>query len=68
MKALSIELPDKIAIELNQLVTKGWFANESEIIRLALLEFIQRHRFALIEQFQREDIKWALQQAKTEEK
>lgn len=64
MKALSIELPDKVAIELDQLVTNGWFANQSEIIRLALLEFVRRHHFALIEQFQREDIEWALQQSK----
>lgn len=64
MKALSIELPDKIAIELDQLVADGWFANKSEVIRLALLEFVRRHHLALIEQFQREDIEWALKQSK----
>lgn len=62
MKAVSVELPDKLTIELDQLVTNGWFANQSEIIRLAVLEFVRRHHFALIEQFQHEDIEWALQQ------
>lgn len=62
MKAVSVELPEKMTIELDQLVANGWFANQSEIIRLALLEFVQRHHFTLIEQFQHEDIKWALQQ------
>ena len=28
MKALPIELPNKIAIELDHLVANGWFANE----------------------------------------
>jgi len=47
---------------LGALVKGGWFANENEIVRLALLEFARRNRFALIEQFQRDDIAWALQQ------
>jgi Arc/MetJ-type ribon-helix-helix transcriptional regulator len=62
MQAFSVEVPDKIAIELDHLVADGWFASKSEVIRLALLEFIRRHQFTLIEQFQREDIEWALQQ------
>lgn len=62
MKVLQIELPDKIAAELEALVVGGWFTDEAEIIHLALLEFVRRHRFALLEQFQREDIAWALQQ------
>ncbi len=36
--------------------------NEAEIIRLALLEFIRRYRFELLERFHQEDIAWALQQ------
>jgi len=62
MPALSIEVPDKINIELDHLVKDGWFVSKSEVVRLALLEFIRRYQFALIEEFQREDIKWALQQ------
>jgi Arc/MetJ-type ribon-helix-helix transcriptional regulator len=61
-KTLEVELPESIATELDALVKGGWFANENEIVRLALLEFARRNRFALIEQFQREDIAWALQQ------
>ncbi len=62
MKTLHVELTDKLALELDKLVEDGWFTNESEIVRLALVEFIQRYRFALLEQFQYEDIAWALQQ------
>lgn len=66
MTSLSVELPDKMTTELDQLVATGWFADKGEIVRLALLEFIRKHQFALIEQFQREDIAWALQQANHE--
>jgi len=62
MKTLEVQLPEPVAMELDALVKGGWFANENEIVRLALLEFARRNRFVLIEQFQREDIAWALQQ------
>lgn len=62
MKTLEVQLPEQVAMELGALVKGGWFANENEIVRLALLEFVRRNRFALLEQFQREDIAWALQQ------
>jgi len=62
MKVIQIELPDKIATELETMVKDGWFINETEVIHLALIEFIRRHRLVLSEQFQRDDIAWALQQ------
>lgn len=68
MQTFSVEVPDKIAIEVEHLVADGWFVNKSEVMRLALLEFIRRHQFALIEQFQREDIEWALQQQKEQQR
>ena len=62
MKSLQVKLPDALAAELEALVQKGWFRNEDEVVRMALVEFVRRHRFELLEQFQREDIAWALQQ------
>jgi Arc/MetJ-type ribon-helix-helix transcriptional regulator len=62
MKKLQIELPDRLAQEVDPLVKTGWFSHEAEVVRLALWEFVRRHRLALLEQFQREDIAWALQQ------
>jgi hypothetical protein len=40
----------------------GWFLSKNELICLALVEFARRHRLALAEQFQQEDIAWALRQ------
>jgi Arc/MetJ-type ribon-helix-helix transcriptional regulator len=62
MKVLHIEVPDQLAEEMEALIEAGWFTSEAEIARLALVEFIHRHRFELLERFQREDIVWALQQ------
>jgi Arc/MetJ-type ribon-helix-helix transcriptional regulator len=60
LKTLQIELPEKLAQELEALVKEGWFRDEAEAIRYAILEFLNRHRLQLIEQFQMEDIAWAL--------
>ena len=62
MKSIHIELPDKLIQELDAMVKAGWFSNESEAVRLAVLEFVRRHRLELLERFQREDIDWALKQ------
>ena len=65
MKSVHVELPDKLAEEMNLLVTSGWFRNEEEVVRTALLDFLRRHRTELLERFQREDIAWALAQKET---
>lgn len=62
MKTIEVDLPERLTEELDVLVKDGWFADESEIVRTALWEFVRRNRFALTEHFQREDIAWALQQ------
>jgi Arc/MetJ-type ribon-helix-helix transcriptional regulator len=59
MKAIQVELPDRLAAAAADLVREGWFTSESELIRLALLEFIRRHPFELQEHFQLEDVAWA---------
>ena len=65
MKSIQIELPEKLARELDMLVQQGWFRSEEEAMRFALLEFLRRHRLELLEQFHREDITWALRQKDT---
>lgn len=62
MKSLQVELPEKLAGELDALVGAGWFHSEGEVVRAALVEFVRRHRCELLEKHQREDIAWALQQ------
>ena len=63
MTSMQIDLPDQLSSELQRLVDAGLFATEQEIVRLALLEFLRRNQATLTEQFQREDIAWAVAQA-----
>jgi len=60
LKTFKIDVPERLAQQVEDLVTAGWFANSEELTRLALAEFVQRHPFELQEQFQRDDIQWAL--------
>lgn len=60
VKTLKIQLPDQLAKRIETLVQAGWFASEEELARLALSEFLRHHSFELQEQFQRDDIQWAL--------
>ena len=62
MKTLRVELPDQVAREIEQAVKAGLFENATEVVRVAVREFITRRRFELIEQQQLQDIAWALQQ------
>jgi Arc/MetJ-type ribon-helix-helix transcriptional regulator len=61
MKVMQIEVSDQLAEEIDTLVKAGWFTSEAELARLALIDFIRRRRFELLERFQREDIAWARQ-------
>jgi Arc/MetJ-type ribon-helix-helix transcriptional regulator len=65
MKALHLELPDKVATELDKMVRAGWFRSEDELVRLAVVEFLRRCRPELTERFQRDDITWALREKET---
>lgn len=60
MKTLQIEIPEELARELDQVVRRGFFHSADEIVRHALREFIQIRRLELLEEYQREDIAWAL--------
>ena len=65
MKSLELELPDRVAAELEGLVKAGLYSNAQEAVRHALHEFLRRHASALAEKHQREDIAWALREARS---
>jgi len=60
MKTIRVDVPEKLAVEIEKYIKSGWFGNEAELTREALREFIRRHRLTLMEKFMEEDIKWAL--------
>jgi predicted transcriptional regulator/AraC-like DNA-binding protein len=60
MKKVRIELPDRLAAEVAELVAEGWFTSEAEVARRALADYLRRRPFEVQERFLREDIAWAL--------
>ena len=62
VKSVQLKLPDPIMTEVDGLIHEGWFRDKNELVRTAVVDFVRRHRFALIEKSQREDIAWALKQ------
>ena len=60
MKVVHVEIPDKLAAEIEAYVRAGWFGSEAEVIRAAVADFVRRRRIELLERFMRDDIEWAL--------
>jgi len=60
MKTIKVALPVKLEMEARKYVKSGWFADEAELLRAALEEYMRHHRFQLMERFTKEDINWAL--------
>lgn len=63
MKTINVDLPEKIAAELTRLVETGWFHDEGEAVRAALVEFLGHRAAELQERFQHDDIEWALRES-----
>lgn len=62
MKSINVDLPEKIAEELSRLVETGWFRDEGEAVRAALVEFLGHRGAEIQERFQHDDIEWALRE------
>ena len=63
VKTLSINIPDKLAEQINDYVKAGFFSSEPEVILAAMSEFVRRNRVDMMERFAREDIEWAKKEA-----
>ncbi len=59
MKTLEIEIPDQLGRQIEELVRRGWFTDESDLTRQALGDFLRHHLLDLQEQHQLGDIEWA---------
>lgn len=62
MKTLHIELPEKLAKEVDAQVQSGRFHDPGEVVRAALRDFLASRRFELLEQHQLQDVAWALRE------
>ena len=62
MKTLQIQVPDQLAVEIDNVIRSGLFENADEVVRQAIREFVRASRYRLLEQQQREDIAWVLRE------
>lgn len=65
---MNVELPDRLADEVSRMVREGWFQSETELVRTAVAEYLRTRHAELQDRFQREDIAWAVAEAKPESK
>jgi Arc/MetJ-type ribon-helix-helix transcriptional regulator len=61
-KSINVELPEKVAEELSRRVDTGWFRDEGEAVRVALVKFLSHRAAVLPDRFQHDDIEWALRE------
>lgn len=66
MKTIKVSLPEKLGIEVENYIKSGWFADETDMLRTALQEFIRHNKLKLMDQFMKEDIEWALKKKKSD--
>ena len=57
---LETRVPAQLRKEMQMLVTKGWYADENDVVLDALRRFLATHRADLLERQIREDIEWGL--------
>jgi Arc/MetJ-type ribon-helix-helix transcriptional regulator len=63
VKTLSINIPDNLAVKINNYVKAGIFSSEPDVIIAAMSEFVRRNQIDLMERFARDDIEWAKKEA-----
>jgi Arc/MetJ-type ribon-helix-helix transcriptional regulator len=63
MQAITLELPEHLAEEVDRAVQAGWFVDRQEAIREALREYLSARRLELLESQQLDDIAWSLETA-----
>lgn len=60
MKTVPAKLTQRIILEMEELISEGWYANKSELIRDAIRELIKKQKVAQLESAIKEDIRWGL--------
>ena len=61
MHTLQVNLSDPIFNSIKEYISSGYFQSEDDFMQAVIIEFIRKNKIELMEQFQREDIKWGLE-------
>ena len=57
---IQIEIPERLLIQAQNLVTAGWYRNLDELILDAMRHFLDSHHSELREAFIHQDVNWGL--------
>jgi metal-responsive CopG/Arc/MetJ family transcriptional regulator len=61
MKTMTIECPEKLAMELDGFVKQGWAASTGEAVVEALRRFLESHNPEVIRSQVQSDVMWGLE-------
>jgi Arc/MetJ-type ribon-helix-helix transcriptional regulator len=62
MKTIRAKIPNKLHQQMEELVEKGWFRSQEDIIDEAIRRFLVANKPALLEKFIRDDVQWGLRE------
>jgi len=60
METVPAKLTKKLIFEADSLISEGWYANKSELIRDAVRELIKKLKAERLESAIKEDVLWGL--------
>ena len=60
LATIAIEIPDRLQERIRDLVERGWFTSEQQLVQEAVRRFMEAHAAELMERFVREDTEWGL--------
>ncbi|MBM4079885.1 MAG: CopG family transcriptional regulator [Planctomycetes bacterium] len=59
-KVTTVNLPPRLAEQVEAYVRAGWFPDVNALITEALRRYLESHRMELMEQFVLKDVEWGL--------
>ena len=60
MKTIPAKITERLELEMEEIISEGWYANKSEFIRSAIREMIRKTKTESLENAIKEDIEWGL--------
>jgi len=60
LETVPAKVTPKLVNEIDELVSEGWYANRSEVIRDAIRDLVKKLSAEKLQQAIKEDVKWGL--------
>ena len=60
METIPAKITEKLVFEMELLISQGWYASKSELIRNAIRDLIKKLKLTQLESAIKEDVDWGL--------